>query len=579
MIEHVDQPNEETIIELFQAGRLADYIFSYTNLPEDEGPILDLFVTLHNQKKIDLLSVASGEQFERISNQTFFAGQHVFCAVIPKLHASVTDMMLAVDRLVKKAGEDLASNQPNGAFKIWCATDPARAKEIIERAEKDDELAIHFLTFALEIDGFFEEALRVGYKYDGPRRLSAIVAISRIKLLGSIQVEKAFEFYEAALTGSKDDALYSNILHGAFAIVSKHNECDGALLKRITECVGANPGPQVHYCCAQILWMHTKFITADILSVLTRCLATLDPSHRATARQIDIGLTHLLKTPLALDGIQLLRDLLIKYEDDFKLSEFSSFSHELPKHEDVFHKVLVEWLMLGERSLCDGMSHLVSGSKLSNQPVSLSAANVELSPSAQIFLCRKAIGYFFMHPVFAASIVVSVLRNCSIEVAKVIEAMLFDPMLRNYGGKLREYLTSIGAGDAAFEFVKSALEQNERYLADINSVGEIAELSPSERQKQIVHRMDSDEVRRSHKKAMSESVLLNMVHRSVILYGKRTLTVIQGPGAERRLMEMDLKSHSFGWELPRSTIIDPVGLDFLFRVFRNERIRNEAHPA
>jgi hypothetical protein len=157
--------------------------------------------------------------------------------------------------------------------------------------------------------------------------------------------------------------------------------------------------------------------------------------------------------------------------------------------------------------------------------------------------------------------------------------MLFDPMLRNYGGKLREYLTSIGAGDAAFEFVKSALEQNERYLADINSVGEIAELSPSERQKQIVHRMDSDEVRRSHKKAMSESVLLNMVHRSVILYGKRTLTVIQGPGAERRLMEMDLKSHSFGWELPRSTIIDPVGLDFLFRVFRNERIRNEAHPA
>jgi hypothetical protein len=41
---------------------------------------------------------------------------------------------------------------------------------------------------------------------------------------------------------------------------------------------------------------------------------------------------------------------------------------------------------------------------------------------------------------------------------------------------------------------------------------------------------------------------------------------------------MDLKSHSFGWELPRATIIDPVGLDFIFRVFRAERLRDEAHP-
>ena len=568
-------PSERDIIEMFHAGKLTAYIFSYNNF-EDKESTLAVFADLHNANKIDILSLTEGAPFESISQNSFFAGQHFFCEIIPKLKGSTHELMRCVSRLVKKAGQDLAANQPNVAFRQWCSVDLGRAQEVVNLARDGDSIASEFLTFALEAAQLFEEAIEILQTNTNAHRLSAMTAISRMKL-GDEEIQKALNAFLASLDDEADDVLLANILSSAFALVAASGKQSPLLLK-ITRWVCERPGPQVHFCCARTIWVHAEILTEELLSPLVHVLRFLDPTHTRTLGELDSGLRNLLATPFVKSGIGLLATLLTTHPKQIRISNFESFGHALVKRDDEFQKVLISWLLSGEKPLCDALSEIFSMSG-TDRSIDIASSNLQLEPKSQIFICRKAIGYFFLFPLFASSILISVLRVCSGDVSKVIAALLFDPLLRNYGGKLRECLARTEHDDPAFRFVRLALDDAERYLADLKSVSEIVEISPSESERQAAYRRDADEVRKSHKAAMNQSVLMSLVKRSVILYGKRTLTYVQGPGDQQKLVEMDLKSHSIGWELPRTTIIDPVGLDFMLRVFRNERLPHEAYTS
>lgn len=96
--------------------------------------------------------------------------------------------------------------------------------------------------------------------------------------------------------------------------------------------------------------------------------------------------------------------------------------------------------------------------------------HLKLKPTELVFLCRKAIGYFFLHPVTAASVLVAVLRIATDEVADNVELLLAEPLLLNYGGDIREYLKSIDASDPAATRVQSALTRNESFLQAIRNI-------------------------------------------------------------------------------------------------------------
>lgn len=79
-------------------------------------------------------------------------------------------------------------------------------------------------------------------------------------------------------------------------------------------------------------------------------------------------------------------------------------------------------------------------------------------------------------------------------------------------------------------------------------------------------------MRQAFKQAQSGSVLMRLVKRSVILYGNRSISYLGGPEPSRRPVEMDLHSHGVSIEFPRMEVTDPVGLNYLIRVFRGERM-------
>jgi hypothetical protein len=206
--------------------------------------------------------------------------------------------------------------------------------------------------------------------------------------------------------------------------------------------------------------------------------------------------------------------------------------------------------------------------------LNIPASSIDLSDVQKLFVCRKAAGYFFLEPIIAASIVVSVMRTADDALAEDLEWLLFNPLLVNYGGALRRYLGGITNDDRAHKSVQRALEHADRYLRDLNSVGEIRELRPSEHRRQLERLRAGLQMQEAMDAAQKASVLLSLVKRSVLLYGRRSVTYITDRDGSRRPVEMELKSFGGSFEWPRLESIDPVGLEFMLRVLKAEQLRS-----
>ncbi len=207
-------------------------------------------------------------------------------------------------------------------------------------------------------------------------------------------------------------------------------------------------------------------------------------------------------------------------------------------------------------------------------PFDTSTAGLGLTDDDQVLLAYKALGWLFTNEVTAASILVACVRGSGSDAAKYIGGLLFDPFLINYGGKLRDYLKSIKKGDAAYPHVRAALKSGEAYVKGLDISPEIKELRPSEYQRSVERRHAHDmmrKVRKVRKDAEKQSVFFNLVHRSTLLHGRRSITFVHLPGEKARPVSMDLHTISHSFELPRQEVIDPVGLGLTLLTFRRTR--------
>ena len=169
--------------------------------------------------------------------------------------------------------------------------------------------------------------------------------------------------------------------------------------------------------------------------------------------------------------------------------------------------------------------------------------------------------------------IVSVLRAGDAEAVGPASDLLFDPFLLSYGGSARDYLKNIPSTDAAYNSIQKALVNDGTYYAGLESTGEIKELHPSDYQRDVLRRRAHDEMRDAQKGAEKQSVLFNMVRRSTLLYGRRSLTYVLDDDGSSRAIALDLQSVGMSFEWPRREIIDPVGLDYMLRVYRGEKLK------
>lgn len=561
------------LVRLYESGQLAAEMAHRLGLTaRDKISLVQAeCARLHNTGAIDFLRLVEDGHLQALNGTSFFSAMHFFCKILPDLQASCQRMMACVEALVERGGTDGAANLPNAALREWCASDMARSREILAAARTGDALAGRHLTFALEALSDVPEARRILDEGDARLCLSAITALGRMSDKDPASRTETARALSRVLDRGADDNLKASLL-SALTFVMTQNGCtpDGHAVDLMCRLLD-DPGPFVVYQAAYVLWAYPQVHQPELVQVLLEALRHLNPANKGTISQLDHALTALLRSGHGEAAIDFVT-ALFERPGEMELTELEGFLRALVDGPaQLLGKTVVSWLRNGSVRLCKGLAEELWGQRDDQPVLELQDALKDLPPPAQLFVCRKAIGFFFIRERSAASVLVSALRVChDAAVADAIQDHL-QWLLLNYGS-IRQYLSGVADDDPARARVTAALAANQTYLDGLNGVPELKEFQPSEQQRRIEHLRWADQMRAANKQAESKSVLLSMVKRSVLLYGSRSLSLIRRENDQLHPMETELKPYSASFELPRLEVYDPIGLDYTLRRYRVERM-------
>ena len=564
---------DQEIINRCRSGALIDDIDRFDNDDANPASLMKRCVALHNSGQLDLLALTGTTQFAALGGHIFFAVQHFFDKAIPSLETTALPLMQAVKALVIKGGGDLAANWPYEAFWKWCSVDLARAQTIVTDAERGDPLSIEFVTFALRALSDVALARTFVSTYTDARRFSGLFVLGKIQHADATEAEDTLNIIQPFVDVSQEDICRCNAVLSGFEICKQFPALAPRFVPQLLTAAVVTPSQTMLYNIAQELWLKASLFDRRSTALALDALKTTDPTMSGILDGLDLALKTMLDGAHADLALDFFTDVMAANDGGFSLDQFKSLVHELATGDrDRLFRLVVRWLLSGNPKLGRSVSDLFLQRERC-VPFDATIAGMGLTSAQQVFLSYKALAWLFTNEVVAASIIVAALRSCDKATAAIIGGLLFDPLLTNYGGRAADYLRTIKRGDIAYGPVRKALKAGDAFIKALDTKGPIKELHPSEYQRSVERLHVQEMMRKAHKEAEKHSVLINLVHRSTLLYGRKSITFVQDPGNKRRAITMDLHSYETSFELPRFEIVDPVGLSVMLLQFRSARLK------
>ena len=576
--ESTDLSTRDDIIAHHAAGKLLQLFverISGHRRDEDGKAFLAELVELHNTGVIDVLEPARSIATYPLSTHEFFLVQSVYVDVIPTLQAEVPAMLAAVKALVARAGDDLASGRPNGAFRLW-AENSDRARALLALADPgtpDDAAYIYLGLLALsktEPEVALDRAITLLASRGLAGRLGAAKALGTLPL-GTVEARsRSLDSLEAAHRAGADDNLLGHIIAAAVDIV-RSVPTEEAKVVKLIDAIAADAGDQSIHHAVSTLMFHADDLAPAIVIPLTRIAHKTRIENIGTLDRLDGAAAQFLSRARVDEALALVVPLLTAHEELSSLEKLDSFAHGLLGLDgERLARIIVTWLLSLNQNLGEAARSLVGNSHRDPIILEFDADALALPEEGTIVLAHRAIGFLFMYPITAASMILSLVRTASAEGCQLIEEILFEPLLINFSGELANWLKAKAADetDPTLPTIKRLLTRLEDYLEGVRRVGRINELRPSERERLIESHRQQESMRQAHKEAEKRSVFLSIVSRSVILYGIRSISYFQGLDGKKQRNEMKLHSFSHSFEAPRLDIIEPFELDYTLRVFR-----------
>jgi hypothetical protein len=571
------EPTDEELVALAARGELLGEIAQHFGLA-DIAAIRDIAVrsaALDRAGRLDLLQLVESGAVAALPTHDFFSAMHFFVGAIPELEVPLDRILAAVDALVARAGNDGMANQPFTALLTWCQRDLRRAHALLAAAKAGDPAAVPNLTFALQALDDPALARRFLGDLDDRRQASALTALSRLKDPDAVSRAETVRQVGDALEGAPSDRLCGMALECVAAVAASAGAAaDPQAVTVICKALTAG-GDEMRYRAADMLWTHPGILTPELLAATFAALEDVNPDHKGTIDDLDLGLSTLIGAGHERDALAFLARLLIKQRGRLAARQFDSVMHALVTGPSArLSWWVISWLLSGEIALGAALSDVLSKLERDETSLAINRADLPASDNDLSFLARKAVGWFMLQPHLAVSVLIAILGVCGDAVAQQATSLLILPMLRNYP-EMAEVLAQVPKADPATPWLARALAASEAYLASARNVSPIAELQPSEARRRTQHLHHADTMRAASKAAEAQSVLLSMVHRSTMLHGVRSLSYVEDlGGGPRRPMEFELGSHEVSMALPRLDMTDPIGLQMLFA-----NLRLETRPA
>jgi hypothetical protein len=570
----------EALLESSKAGNFLETVYASSRSDRDERGDLDSdLAALHNEGLINIVSAFENLKNESSQGHAFFLMRDVFEKALPQLNAPVSSVMRCVLHLYREAGQDMAAGTILDGFAGFCAKEPSRPREALKEIEANPGMFVDLLVATISAGSrinnaqYLTEAIRLSEDKNIELRRGAVYAVRKLNWPeGALVPDSAFAALERSVAVETDDLILAGVVKSAFALLQRDKTQEGRSVALITNALSKG-GEYTLQAASETFGFHTDQIPGSLLDVLLIHLMRVKPANKWTLEKIDYGIARLLEKSDE-RAICFLEDMLIPHPDELTLKTFKSAAREIRSSKLLLSKVLTRWFIRGDQVLCEGVHEIVS--VLDGENLKLEIDPDELKPADVVrivFVAKKAIGYLFFLPVSAASILISLMRcTDDDEILKVLGGLLFNPLLMNFTVTVRQYAvrqSGLESGKVK-ETIDNALKAIDDYLDVLRSVGTLPALHPSEAQRETHHRHFSRIMEESLKATMAQSTLLNLIPKSILLYGRKSIDYVYDDDDPPHRMETDLKGHGTEIEHPRLERIDPYDLEYMLWVFRIE---------
>ncbi len=574
----------EKLLEAYRVGNfLQTAVESTSDVEENSTDVTETLVALHNDGHIDLIEQFKSLRNRRDSGMNFFLARDLLERSLPHMKAPIQHVMECVAHLAIEAGQHLMANSIFTPFVDFCVAGPLRPEQGLEIIKGSPAQFMDFIVSIIvagtriEIARYFHEAITLTTHADIEIRKRAIFSLGLIQYTGQQELtKKALEQLKRLIDEEADDHLLSNAINSICNISmvdqSLIDECERALDKALVK-----GGDYSIYAASEVFRRYIDKIPKAVLNMIIRHLPRMNSTNKGTVENIDSGVHKLLKRDDPTQGIAFLEALLLAQAEDFSLKALNSVVRGIPRSDNkLLNKLLTRWFLKGDRVLCEGICAIVDAAHDKEMHLEIDIEEMPCSDlNHLLFLSRKTIGYLFLKPITAASVIISLMRQAiDPNTLKAMGSLLFDPLLLNFSGSLHDFLSTRSSNEAGQtkEVIQSALNTFDAYWKDLKSIGDIPEMHPSQDQREALSRHFNQMMSKSYKEVMKSSILNLICTKTVILYGKTSINYIQGISGQSQRMEIPMKSHEMKFEYPRQEHIDPVGLDYMLRIFRVERL-------
>lgn len=566
----MSRPTESEIVQGAQAAGLVPYLlelqsgYSLSNDPE----FIQTVAALVASGKVDLRTDGDHDRMAAMEDWAFFSGQAILLRLIPELDVDHRQMMELVSALVRRGGDDRAATVPNAEFIRWCAKDGRRVDRVLEDARDGDPLAVDYLVFALEGGRRADEAIALLGSECGQTAASAAAALGRMNADVDTSARSLAALSEIS-TRTDDEIVLHHAVRSCYAVLSRHANLDRSHACTALTAAAERDSAETRHAIAQLLAEHGDELTGQETTIALQALETTAPEHLGTINLIDLASTKLSTDEARFSGLTSLVSRLIKESrGEVTLDEFALYRDTIMGDDrQRIRSLTVAWLLDGDAQLCATLTSMLT--KIQREPFTLELGpeHVPASPAAQVIVCRRAVGYLFIAPVTAASILVSLLRYGGEEVGDEAARLLYDPLLLNFAGELRTYLQDVADRHMGTfgTRIKAALERAES-VADLDGLPPLTELHPSEECRHIERLNQNKEVRRIAREGARQSIMRQVMEGHTLLYGNASTVYVEDPDPTQgrlRRIDVPMMSHSVSMELPRLSVFDPEGLEQL----------------
>jgi hypothetical protein len=459
----------------------------------------------------------------------------------------------------------------------------SRPRDALNEIESDPHMFADLLVASLvagsRIDSpyYLAEAIRLCEDKNIELRMRAVYSLGRlIWPQGALVPDSAFAALERSVAAESDDRILGNIVSSSFGLLQRDKSREDRAVALIANAL-AKGGEYTLHAASEVFGFYTSELPASLIDALLSHLKNVNPANKRTLDNVDCGISYLIRKEDSEQALRFLEDFLVAHSGKLTLKTFDSVAEGIRSNGTLFSKVLTRWFLRGDPVLCEGIQMIVGAHHGENLTLEIDPA--ELVPSDLLhvmFAARKAIGYLFVQPVAAASVLISLMPHAADdETLNVLASLLFNPLLLNFTGSVHTYAVERSKTESGKvkEMIDRALKAIDDYLQSLRSVGSLPALQPSEAHREAYHRYFSRLMAESLKAAEAQSVFLSIITKSVLLYGRKSIDYIYDGDGQSHRMEMDLKSHRTEFEYPRMEHIDPYGLDYMLRVFRVEQVR------